>query len=84
MTQYRSVTDRRADGQNCCNSIALASHIQANHKNIIMMMMMINCSVYQSPLYESLLFDLIVERMLAIGYPLSIKEYKYDPSFPVR
>jgi len=47
-------------------------------------MMMINCSVYQSPLYESLLFDLIVERMLAIGYPLSIKEYKYDPSFPVR
>ena len=40
--------------------------------------------VYQSPLYESLSFDLIVERLVAIGYPAAIKEYKYDPTFPVR
>ena len=44
----------------------------------------VRCSVYQSPLYESLLFDLIVERLVSIGYPSAIKEYKYDPSFPVR
>jgi len=42
------------------------------------------CSVYQSPLYESLLFDLIVERLVSIGYPKAVKEYKYDPSFPAR
>jgi len=35
-------------------------------------------------MYESLLFDLIVERLLSIGYPPAINEYKYDPSFPAR
>ena len=40
--------------------------------------------MYQSPLYESIIFDLIVERLVAIGYPQAITEYKYDPSFPLR
>jgi len=35
-------------------------------------------------MYESMLFDLIVERLVSIGYPPAIEEYKYDPSFPVR
>ena len=41
-------------------------------------------SVYQSPMYESIQFDLIVERLIAIGYHAAITEYRYDPSFPVR
>jgi len=48
------------------------------------MYLLFDISVYQSPLYESISFDLIVERMVAIGYPPAITEYKYDPSFPVR
>ena len=35
-------------------------------------------------MYESILFDLIVERLVSIGYPQALTEYKYDPSFPAR
>ncbi|XP_064631608.1 cytosolic purine 5'-nucleotidase-like isoform X2 [Lineus longissimus] len=41
-------------------------------------------AVYKSPEYECFAFDLIVERLISIGYPESIKEFEYDPTFPVR
>ncbi|KAF5270377.1 hypothetical protein FQR65_LT05565 [Abscondita terminalis] len=39
---------------------------------------------YKSPQYERLGFDLVKERMVSIGYPQEIREFEYDPSFPVR
>ncbi|XP_065648392.1 cytosolic purine 5'-nucleotidase isoform X3 [Hydra vulgaris] len=41
-------------------------------------------AVYKSPAYESISFDLVVNRLIDEGYPTELKNYKYDPSFPVR
>jgi len=41
-------------------------------------------AVYNSPEYESLSFDLIINRLVKMGYPPSIKQLKYDPEFPIR
>jgi len=40
--------------------------------------------VYKSPQYESLAFQLVVERLINIGYPEAIRDFEYDPSFSVR
>lgn len=44
------------------------------------------CSVpvYKSPEYESLGFDLTVERLVSIGYPQELLSFVYDPSYPTR
>ncbi|KAL4232109.1 Cytosolic purine 5'-nucleotidase [Mactra antiquata] len=41
-------------------------------------------AVYKSPEYEELGFSLIKERMVKIGYPESLLEFEYDPTFPIR
>jgi len=41
-------------------------------------------AVYKSPQYESLGFNLVVERLIAMGYPDAINDFEYDPTFPVR
>ncbi|OXB58268.1 hypothetical protein ASZ78_010462 [Callipepla squamata] len=40
--------------------------------------------VYKSPEYESLGFDLTVERLVSIGYPHELLNFVYDPAFPTR
>ncbi|XP_061766991.1 cytosolic purine 5'-nucleotidase-like isoform X4 [Nerophis ophidion] len=41
-------------------------------------------AVYKSPEYESLGFDLTVQRLVSIGYPQELLNFVYDPSFPTR
>uniref|UniRef100_A0A8C5RSL8 5'-nucleotidase domain containing 4 n=1 Tax=Laticauda laticaudata TaxID=8630 RepID=A0A8C5RSL8_LATLA len=41
-------------------------------------------AVYTSPDYEELTFQLLLERLVSIGYPPEILAYKYDPAFPTR
>lgn len=41
-------------------------------------------SVYKSPEYETLGFDLIKNKLLEMGYPEPIGEFEYDPTFPIR
>lgn len=41
-------------------------------------------AVYKSPDYEELAFALLLEHLVAIGYPPEILAYKYDPTFPTR
>uniref|UniRef100_A0A4W4DR67 Cytosolic purine 5'-nucleotidase n=1 Tax=Electrophorus electricus TaxID=8005 RepID=A0A4W4DR67_ELEEL len=41
-------------------------------------------AVYKSPEYESLGFDLTVERLVSIGYPQELLNFVYDPAFPTR
>uniref|UniRef100_H3D3G4 5'-nucleotidase, cytosolic IIb n=1 Tax=Tetraodon nigroviridis TaxID=99883 RepID=H3D3G4_TETNG len=41
-------------------------------------------AVYKSPEYESLGFELTVERLVSIGYPQELLGFVYDPSFPTR
>ncbi|KAM8860138.1 5'-nucleotidase, cytosolic IIa isoform 1-T1 [Spinachia spinachia] len=41
-------------------------------------------AVYKSPEYESMGFDLTVERLVSIGYPQELLNFVYDPSFPTR
>ncbi|XP_041885500.1 cytosolic purine 5'-nucleotidase-like [Corvus kubaryi] len=41
-------------------------------------------AVYKSPDYEELAFNLLLEHLVAIGYPPEILAYKYDPTFPTR
>ncbi|XP_039217674.1 cytosolic purine 5'-nucleotidase isoform X2 [Crotalus tigris] len=41
-------------------------------------------AVYKSPEYESLGFDLTVERLVSIGYPQEMLSFVYDPTFPTR
>uniref|UniRef100_A0A3Q2Q6S1 Cytosolic purine 5'-nucleotidase n=1 Tax=Fundulus heteroclitus TaxID=8078 RepID=A0A3Q2Q6S1_FUNHE len=41
-------------------------------------------AVYKSPEYESLGFELTVERLVSIGYPQELLNFVYDPSFPTR
>lgn len=39
---------------------------------------------YKSPEFEILGFDLVIQRLVSLGYPEELKEFEYDPSFPVR
>ncbi|CAI8009130.1 Cytosolic purine 5'-nucleotidase [Geodia barretti] len=39
---------------------------------------------YKSPEYEMLCFDMVVKRLISIGYPPEIAGLKYDPTFPLR
>ncbi|XP_002932590.2 5'-nucleotidase domain-containing protein 4 [Xenopus tropicalis] len=41
-------------------------------------------AMYSSPAHEELGFELLLDRLVSIGYPHEILEYKYDPSFPTR
>lgn len=41
-------------------------------------------AVYKSPVYETMGFNLLKDRLIQIGYPEAIKVFEYDPSFPVR
>ncbi|XP_042896001.1 cytosolic purine 5'-nucleotidase isoform X2 [Parasteatoda tepidariorum] len=39
---------------------------------------------YKNPEYEALQFQLIRDRLVSIGYPPQIKDFQYDPAFPIR
>ncbi|MGH0170407.1 UNVERIFIED_CONTAM: hypothetical protein FKN15_074629 [Acipenser sinensis] len=39
-------------------------------------------ATYKSPQYEELCFELLLDRLVSIGYPHEILQYKYDPTFP--
>ncbi len=39
---------------------------------------------YNSPDIEILAYDLIVARLIKLGYPAEFSAFKYDPSFPIR
>ncbi|CAG7717894.1 unnamed protein product [Allacma fusca] len=41
-------------------------------------------AVYKSPQYETLGFNLVKQRLVAMGYPNELLEFYYDPSFPIR
>nr|CAD2191672.1 unnamed protein product [Meloidogyne enterolobii] len=41
-------------------------------------------AVYKSPRMESEAFSLVLERLIYIGYPKEIRNFKYDPAFVVR
>ena len=41
-------------------------------------------ALYKSPQYEILGFNLVIDELIKIGYPKEIKNFVYDPSFPVR
>ena len=38
---------------------------------------------YKSPEYDFLGFELVKERLIEIGYPKEIQDFKYKPEFPV-
>lgn len=40
--------------------------------------------IYKSPDFESMAFDLIVKRLISIGYPEDLSKFQYNPIFPVR
>ncbi|THD19020.1 putative imp-gmp specific 5'-nucleotidase [Fasciola hepatica] len=39
---------------------------------------------YKSPAYEELAFDILKQRLVHVGYPEAIMNFKYEPSFPIR
>lgn len=41
-------------------------------------------ALYKSPQYEILAFNLVIQELLKLGYPQDIKNFVYDPTFPVR
>uniref|UniRef100_A0A8C8VLY1 5'-nucleotidase domain containing 4 n=1 Tax=Pelusios castaneus TaxID=367368 RepID=A0A8C8VLY1_9SAUR len=41
-------------------------------------------AMYKSPDYEELAFELLLDRLVSIGYPHEILKYEYDPTFPTR
>lgn len=41
-------------------------------------------ALYKSPQYEILAFNLVIDQLVALGYPKDIKNFVYDPTFPVR
>lgn len=41
-------------------------------------------AVYKSPQYEKLGYDLIIERLIHVGYPRQLLKYSYDSSFVTR
>ncbi|GAM17863.1 hypothetical protein SAMD00019534_010380 [Acytostelium subglobosum LB1] len=41
-------------------------------------------AVYNSPDFEQLTYDMVIERLVELGYPSTIKKLRYDPLFPIR
>lgn len=41
-------------------------------------------AIYKSPDFESMVFDLVVKRLIDIGYPDDLLQFQYNPIFPVR
>ena len=41
-------------------------------------------AVYKSPAFETLTFEFVRERLIDVGYPLELRDYQYDPTFPLR
>ncbi|KYQ89783.1 5'-nucleotidase [Tieghemostelium lacteum] len=41
-------------------------------------------AVYNSPDFEELAYNMVIDSLITIGYPKSIKKLKYDHSFPIR
>jgi len=41
-------------------------------------------ALYKSPNFEILTFDLVIDQLIQLGYPKEIKNFVYDPTFPVR
>ncbi|XP_061119608.1 cytosolic purine 5'-nucleotidase-like isoform X2 [Conger conger] len=41
-------------------------------------------AMYKSPDYEELGYELLMERLVCVGYPHELLLYRYDPSFPTR
>ncbi|EGG18562.1 5'-nucleotidase [Cavenderia fasciculata] len=41
-------------------------------------------AVYNSPDFEELAYDMVLERLIGLGYPTTIKKLRYDPKFPIR
>uniref|UniRef100_A0AC34Q5G2 Cytosolic purine 5'-nucleotidase n=1 Tax=Panagrolaimus sp. JU765 TaxID=591449 RepID=A0AC34Q5G2_9BILA len=41
-------------------------------------------AIYKSPDFESMVFDLVIKRMISIGYPDDLLQFEYNPIFPVR
>ena len=41
-------------------------------------------TVYKSPQYEAFGFQLIVQRLVEMGYPDAILQFEYDPTYPIR
>lgn len=41
-------------------------------------------AIYKSPEFEMMTFDLVVNRLISLGYPDDLKNFKYNPIFPVR
>ncbi|KPP59808.1 cytosolic purine 5'-nucleotidase-like [Scleropages formosus] len=41
-------------------------------------------AMYKSPDYEEVGFELLRDRLVSIGYPHELLQYKYDPTFPTR
>lgn len=41
-------------------------------------------SVYKSPDYEEMTFELLMQQLVKIGYPAELLKYSYDPTFPTR
>uniref|UniRef100_A0A7E4W562 Cytosolic purine 5'-nucleotidase n=1 Tax=Panagrellus redivivus TaxID=6233 RepID=A0A7E4W562_PANRE len=41
-------------------------------------------AIYKSPEFESMAFDLIVKRLVFMGYPTELESWSYNPVFPVR
>lgn len=41
-------------------------------------------AVYKSPDYECLGFDLVKRQLVKIGYPETLLDFEYDPTFPIR
>ncbi|KAN0053363.1 hypothetical protein ACTA71_009813 [Dictyostelium dimigraforme] len=41
-------------------------------------------AVYNSPDFEELAYDMVLDKLMEIGYPKSIRKLKYDPHFPTR
>jgi len=39
---------------------------------------------YKSPEFEILGFNLVIQRLISLGYPEELNEFEYDPTFPTR
>jgi len=40
--------------------------------------------VYKSPQFEAMVFGLVLDQLVTIGYPSAIRDFEYDPTFVVR
>lgn len=43
-----------------------------------------DCVEYISPAYEKMGFELVRDYLVTMGYPQEIRDFDYDPSFPIR